>query len=124
MTNRKHTPLVLVVEDDPSVLDALRMALEDEGAEVVTALHGEAALQMLHNGLRPGVILLDLQMPIMDGWSFLEARRSEPQLANIPVVVISANAGPSRTAPYVGVAAVLEKPLDPLDVVRVVERAI
>jgi len=64
--------------------------LEEEGYIVACSTNGEEALRYLRSGHRPCLILLDLMMPVLDGWQFLDARRSDPLLSSIPVVVVSA----------------------------------
>ena len=81
---------VLVVDDDYAVLDAIKDVLEDEGYEVCLAANGLEALKELRRGGPPCVILLDLMMPVMNGWQFLEQRRVHRELDAIPVVVMSA----------------------------------
>ena len=82
---------------------------------MATAPDGRAALDLLHRGARPGLVLLDLMMPVMNGWQFREAQRAEPDLADIPVVIVSGDARlDRRTAELAGVEW-LRKPLD-LDV--------
>jgi CheY-like chemotaxis protein len=110
---------VLVVEDDQDLRDALRDALVLEGYRVVGVANGAEALRHLEAGSRPCLILLDLMMPVMDGWEFRRNVLANPTLADIPVVVMTA-AGAQRAA---GVAAdrVLEKPLEMDTVVDVVQ---
>lgn len=102
---------VLVVDDDHDIREMIRMALEYEGYEVVVAEHGRAALEKLSSMSRPCLILLDLMMPVMNGFMFLDAQRADPRLADLPIVVISAYA---HRVPA-GVAGFVPKPLD-LDV--------
>ncbi|MCL7938239.1 MAG: GAF domain-containing protein [marine benthic group bacterium] len=80
---------VLIVEDDPGTRESLRRTFEREGWATHTAEHGRAALERL-DGLRPTLILLDLMMPEMDGFEFLESLRALPGGAEIPVVVLTA----------------------------------
>jgi CheY-like chemotaxis protein len=90
-----------------------------EGFRAQTVPNGRAALDYLRQGDFPDVILLDLMMPVMDGWEFRRRQREDPQLARVPVVVLSA-LDPSRAADLQG-AAFLKKPLDfdrLLDLVR------
>ncbi len=82
-------PRILVVEDDSDLRRSLAEVLEDEGWEVACAKDGEDALRQL-DGPAPKAILLDLTMPGMDGWTFRSVQRSDPRLARIPTVVISA----------------------------------
>ncbi|MEW5853733.1 MAG: response regulator [Myxococcota bacterium] len=82
---------ILVVEDDDDVREATRDALEDAGYRVVGVDNGASALQHLRarKGL-PRLIILDLMMPVMDGWGFLKVRDEDPDLRRVPVVVVSA----------------------------------
>jgi CheY-like chemotaxis protein len=80
---------VLVVEDDPGARELLRCALEKEGWQVVEAANGQAGLDRLA-GIRPSLILLDLMMPVMDGFEFLQELSKRPLLHVAPVVVITA----------------------------------
>ncbi|MBV9307954.1 MAG: response regulator [Acidobacteriaceae bacterium] len=90
---RYHTPesaaSALVVEDDPNSRELLRRALEGEGWKARTAENGRVALDLIAQQ-RPGVILLDLMMPEMDGFEFVSALRQQPENRNIPIVVITA----------------------------------
>ncbi len=102
---------VLVVEDDEGIRDALCDLLESEGFDVFSAVHGRDALDKLRGqGARPDVILLDLMMPVMDGWAFRSEQQKDPGLADIPVVVITA----SRQADLASLnpRAFLKKPID------------
>jgi CheY-like chemotaxis protein len=103
-------PLVLVVDDDPDILEAICDILEAEGYDVARARHGEEALLRVEVR-RPAVILLDLMMPVMDGVAFAQALRLRPALRDIPIVVISADGNPQRAA-SVGATGYLAKPFD------------
>ena len=81
---------ILVVEDNDDVRDMMTVTLELEGHEVYTAANGRQALAQLENGVRPCVILLDLMMPVMNGWEFRSALQRDPRFRDIPIVVISA----------------------------------
>src|SRR5258706_5703843 len=81
---------ILIVEDDPDIRDSLRMVLELEGYEVRVASNGREGLEVLSTMRRPSLILLDLTMPVMNGWQFLCAQRLDDVIAAIPVVVVSA----------------------------------
>ena len=83
-------PTVLVVDDDEMIQESIREVLADEGYEVVLAQNGMEALAMLRDGVQPTLILLDLMMPVMDGWQFRAEQKKDPKLAAIPVVVITA----------------------------------
>jgi CheY-like chemotaxis protein len=81
--------VVMVVEDDHLIRQVIAEALEEEGFEVVEAANGKEALEALAR-VRPSLILLDLMMPVMNGWEFRRAQLENPQIADIPVVVLSA----------------------------------
>ncbi|MDI1437290.1 response regulator [Polyangium sorediatum] len=102
---------ILVVDDDPGVLEALETLLVDEGYRVVTACHGRAALSYLAEHEAPCVILLDMMMPIMDGYGFLAEQRQHPALSRIPVVVLTAGANSNRVRALCP-TGFLSKPVD------------
>jgi CheY-like chemotaxis protein len=99
---------VLIVDDDDDIRETLRVCLEEEGFAVRTARNGLEALASLAEGALPGLILLDLMMPEMNGWEVLEQLRSDTERAAIPVAVMSgSHRGEVRTATYV-----VPKPFD------------
>jgi CheY-like chemotaxis protein len=103
---------VLVVDDDADIRETVSLILKDEGWEVSLAADGAAALTLLRSGApRPNVILLDLMMPVMNGWQFREEQLKDPQLASIPLVVLSANSAVRGKAGYFG-GAYLSKPVN------------
>lgn len=87
---REHDCTVLIVEDDAAIRDIFQMALEVEGLNVVTAENGVEGLEALSNIANPCLILLDLMMPKMNGWEFMERLRDNPRNPAVPIVVISA----------------------------------
>jgi CheY-like chemotaxis protein len=103
-------PLVLVVDDDPDILDAICDILEGEGYRVARARHGVEALERVE-AEPPAIILLDLMMPVMDGLAFAQALRERPGKEGIPIVVIFADGNPQRAA-SVDAAGYLAKPFD------------
>ena len=108
----RHGPSIMLVEDDDEVRDLLGSLLGEEGFTVATAANGLEALTRLKQlYLPPRLILLDLMMPVMDGWTFRKKQRQEPLLAEIPVVVLST---PSHlTEPAVlGSCSFVPKPID------------
>jgi CheY-like chemotaxis protein len=111
---------ILVVEDDRELRDSLCDALLLEGYQVVCVEDGQAALRHLRSSAPPCLILLDLMMPVMDGWAFREEMLQDPALADIPVVVMTA-AG-NTLAEKVPARRVLHKPLHMDTVVEVVQR--
>ena len=100
--------LVLVVDDNEAIRESIGQVLEDLGCEVLTAKNGKDALAWLGRR-RPRLILVDLMMPVMNGWQFLEARSRDASLASIPVAVMTAarDAGVDASA----VVEVLTKPV-------------
>ncbi|MBI5515525.1 MAG: response regulator [Deltaproteobacteria bacterium] len=102
---------VLLVEDDPEVSRGLARSLRARGLEVQTVENGAVALELLHRGEHPGVILLDLTMPVMNGWQFIEALRADLHLRALPVVVLTAHPMDPRNA-TLDVASIVMKPPD------------
>ena len=115
---------VLVVDDDPSICSALSEVLQEEGFEVASAANGRAALDLLRDGPAPSAILLDLMMPVMDGWDFRQVQLQDPGLRDIPVVVVTA-AGFSAATVHAqfGDVALIPKPVPLLDLLTVLGRA-
>ena len=102
---------VLIVEDDRDTREMLGRFLELEGFDVQTAANGELALKVLQDEGRPSVIILDLMMPVMNGWQFRVAQQSDPNLSEIPVVVVTA-AGVRDDIPAISADGWLSKPVD------------
>ena len=104
----RNRPLILVVDDDPAVSSFLIQFLEGEGYRVAAAHDGESALSAAEK-LRPQAITMDMAMPGMDGRAAMDALRRDPDLAHIPILVITGHDGPAPEA----ADAVLQKPLEP-----------
>ena len=102
---------VLIVEDDRDTREMLGRFLELEGFDVQTAANGELALKVLQDEEPPSVIILDLMMPVMNGWQFRVAQQSDPNLSHIPVVVVTA-AGVREDIPAITADGWLSKPVD------------
>jgi CheY-like chemotaxis protein len=100
---------VLLVEDDPEVSRGLCRSLRARGLEVRPVENGAVALEFLRRGELPGVVLLDLTMPVMNGWQFVQALRADPALRALPVVALTAHTTDPRNA-ALDVAAILSKP--------------
>ena len=108
---------ILVVEDDDRVLEAITEFLETVGYPVSSARNGKEAIDRAR-GEHPSLILLDLSMPVMDGWEFLRRRGAEPSLASVPVIVISALASGTPA----GADGFLNKPIDIARLLAILDR--
>jgi CheY-like chemotaxis protein len=115
-------PSILVVDDDDAMRAALAMVLGREGFRVLTAAHGRSALEQLRTGPRPRLILLDLMMPVMDGFQFRDEQRRDPLLADIPVIVVSGGGDVRRRAAALEAADYIEKPVDPAALLEAIRR--
>ncbi len=105
---KEHT--VLIVDDDHHIRVNLRHVLEDEGYRVASATNGREALDLLDR-TRPCVMLLDLKMPLMDGWEFAAALGQNAEWSAIPIVIISAYLGAARIPQGIRPIACLDKPI-------------
>jgi CheY-like chemotaxis protein len=105
---------VLVIDDEPDVRWLIRMSLERAGHEVIDAEDGLRGIAMAMKQ-HPEIIVLDLMMPVMDGYGVLAELSKDPRTANVPVVVLSARAIPDEAerAVEAGARRFLEKPFDP-----------
>ena len=113
---------VLVIDDEPAIADVLRMLLEFRGHEVFVANDGSRGYATAQRQA-PDVIVLDLMMPVMDGFATLDALRSDERTEAIPVVILSAlsSAEVKQRCHDMGVRAILQKPYKPEDLLRAVE---
>lgn len=103
---------VLVVDDDPNIRRMIVAALRREGYAFSEAHNGADALDIMRKK-RPDVVVLDLMMPVLSGWDVLRERETDPDLKDIPVIVVSANREPElATAIDKGICAFLPKPFD------------
>jgi CheY-like chemotaxis protein len=94
--NPRSKATILVVDDDDDLRESLCESLADEGYDVVGVAHGGEALEYLRRAPPPRMILLDLMMPVMNGWQFRAAQQSDPAIADIPVVVLTAETNSLR----------------------------
>jgi two-component system response regulator MprA len=114
---------VLVIDDDPPIVEGLRELLQNEGYDVAVAGDGRAALDQLRRGLRPCVIVLDLMMPAMDGWDFRHEQLKDAELREIPVIVFTATGfSEASVKAQLGVAEVVPKPLSPARLLGAIQR--
>jgi CheY-like chemotaxis protein len=117
-TNR----LVLIVEDEPSIREVIRDVVEDRGYRVASAANGAEALRMLDSE-RPSVMVIDLLMPVMHGWDFMESYAAKTGGEQIPIVVVSVNPALPRSFGRLGVRHVVSKPFAVDELVDAIEDA-
>jgi CheY-like chemotaxis protein len=103
---------VLIVEDDADLREMMAQLLTLEGYQIETVANGREALEYLNDAPRPDVILLDLMMPIMDGWEFRRRQQDDPALADVPVIVLTALDQAQARASDLNGVDFLKKPLD------------
>jgi CheY-like chemotaxis protein len=101
---------VLIVEDDPDVREFMDVLLSDSGFHTVTAKNGAEALQAVRQ-TRPCLVLLDLMMPVMDGWTFRDRQLADPDIADVPVVCVTAVSEPQQVTERLK-APCLKKPVE------------
>jgi two-component system response regulator VicR len=122
MANEK----ILCIEDEPQMIDLIRLILETGGYQVVAAQGGEEGLEMMRSE-QPDLILLDIMMPEMDGGDVYHRMQQEPALIQIPVIVVTAKAAPIDKVLWMNVAQVddyVTKPFGPDDLLTSVERVL
>jgi CheY-like chemotaxis protein len=120
--DRRSGAVILVVDDDADFLHALASILLDEGYHVITAAHGEAALSYLRSSPQPDLILLNLVMPVMNGWTFLDELRQDPESSGIPVVLLSGISDLREQAATLGVSGYMAKPIEVRLLIEAVNR--
>jgi CheY-like chemotaxis protein len=114
MTSPGTRKLVMVVEDNEATREAFGLILHTMGYRVATASNGQEALtQLQESAERPCVIVLDLMMPVMDGWQFRARQRQDRRVADIPVIVCSAAGDVQNRCAGLDAQAYLAKPIDP-----------
>ena len=116
----RETREILIVDDDADLRETLQLLLDDSGYGVTAVSNGQAALDRLKDGARPSLILLDLMMPEMNGWQFLERARADAALDGIPVVIMTERRSTDlEPAPS---KQVLHKPFDRTELLDAVAR--
>lgn len=114
---------VLIVEDDKSIRDALQELLQSEGYTVITATNGHKALTFLRStDTLPGIILLNLMMPVMNGIQFRAEQESDARLGGIPVILMTADRNIESKRMKIGARGFIRKPFEIDDVVKKIER--
>lgn len=116
-------PTVLVIEDNEQNRYLVSYLLEKHGYEVVCATDGQRGLDMV-NSVSPVLILLDIQLPTMDGYAVARALRARPALQDIPIIAVTSYAMPGdhEKALASGCTGYIEKPIDPATFVATLER--
>ena len=113
----------MVVDDDPDILEALAEILEVEGFAIRRARNGKEALERL--GPRPpDLILLDLMMPVMDGWEFAQKMRTIPDFVPPPIIVLSADRNVAVKTKEIGAVSYLSKPFELDELLGLVRRTL
>ena len=114
---------IMVVEDDKDIRRNMKRLLESEGYTVDVAENGQVAIDNLAASQDlPNLIILDLMMPVMDGFEFREAQGRNTRLANIPVIIMTADGHTEEKMLRVGAKAALRKPADVNAILHVVKR--
>jgi CheY-like chemotaxis protein len=108
--------VVLIVDDDEAIRESLELVLQDDNHRTAAAADGRAALEWLRHNRPPCLILLDLMMPIVDGWQVIESLRQDERLAHVPIVVITAF---SRNLGNAAKLPILRKPIELRDLLKV-----
>jgi two-component system alkaline phosphatase synthesis response regulator PhoP len=113
---------ILVIEDDPATLRLIDYSLRHEGYQVLTALNGLEGLRKVHDE-KPDLLVLDVMLPGMDGFEICHSLRSEPDTAQLPILMLSAKAQEidKDTGLKVGADDYLAKPADPSEIVSRIE---
>lgn len=125
-TMHRHRPIrLLLVEDDRGIRNILATILSAEGFSVSLAAHGQEALDQLRsNALLPDLIILDLIMPFVDGWEFRTRQRSDPRLAEIPTLIMSACDGISADPLAVPREFMISKPVEIDELLERIDRCL
>ncbi len=114
---------ILITDDDPIIIELLQVNLEFEGYDVITAADGQEAIEQAGREL-PDLIILDIMMPRMDGWTARAEMLKDPRTAGIPVIFLSARAQQAdlRKGYESGVAAYVTKPFEPVELLDLIEQ--
>lgn len=113
---------ILVIEDDTSIRELLVELLESEGYEVTSAVNGLEGLKFLQSKSQPDLILIDLMMPVMDGYSFRTEQLKNGEWSKIPTVVMSAEANAKEKMKSFSITAFLSKPVELDTILRTVSQ--
>jgi two-component system alkaline phosphatase synthesis response regulator PhoP len=121
---------ILIVDDDPDILEGILMILETQPYRLATARDGKKCMEMIKEEL-PDLLILDLLMPRMDGWGVIREMRSEPKFAQVPIMILTTvieDASRRRyeleTGMAMDVQEYIRKPVKPLELIQLVEKLI
>ena len=106
------TSAIMLVDDDDDIREIVALVLESEGYATTSVADGARALELLHGGARPPLILLDMMMPHLNGEDFLKRVKADPALSGIPIVVMSGDTMARQTASRLGAVGCLPKPVE------------
>jgi two-component system chemotaxis response regulator CheY len=125
MDAAQTAPEILIIDDDVELREVIAETLQQHGFAVALAGNGREGLEYLRKGRTPRLILLDLMMPVMNGWQFCSAKKADPALAAIPVVALSAAAKKDPGSPYyIDVQDIIAKPVELEQLLTVVRRVL
>ena len=119
MPHSKSRNTVLIIENDSEILDSLSQLLQYEGFKVTSSKNGRVALDILAKDLFPDLIILDLMMPVMNGWEFLTVKNSDLKISSIPVIVTSAIDDPGKLGKS---TTFVKKPIDFDSLLKIVRK--
>ncbi len=118
--------IIAVIEDQPDIVDLLELILKRKNYKVLRAYDGDVGLELVRK-YKPDVVLLDLMMPTLDGWEFHKALREDPEIADIPVIYVTARASQEerlRALEEEGAAAYIVKPFSPRELLQAIEQVL
>ena len=118
-------PKIQIVEDNIDNLALIQLVMERQGYQVVSALNGEQGLKLAYNE-KPDLIALDLAMPVMDGWEFLRRAKNDPEINDIPVVVVTAYLLPEERHRVIeaGGCGYVSKPFELINLVNEIQKCL
>ncbi len=123
MSEGTREPLILIIEDQPDIVDLIDLILQRGGYRVMRAYNGTEGLELTRKH-KPDVVLLDVMVPGLDGWEYHAALREDPELRHIPVIYVTARASAEerlRALNEEGAAAYIIKPFSPRELLRTIE---
>lgn len=115
---------ILIVEDDNDIRENLKDFLEIEGHSVLTATNGKEGLEALEKSPKPDLILLDLMMPIMNGFEFAEHLKANKLFHEVPIIIMSADNQCEKKVAILGIKNIIKKPFELNDLIDLVGRTL